>query len=112
MSKTAIISIPECATSHVLTSMQDNNMKCNYLGIDQGGKILMEVTYEITQEDLMGHLNKHIIKSEEILTELYNSYREYIKIQDKESDEVLKKIKEKLAQINNKHNNYKHGNGK
>lgn len=96
MSKTAIISIPQCAASHVLTSLQDNNMKCNYLGVDQGGKILMEVTYETAQEDLIGQLNKHIIKSEGIMTEIINSFLEYTKSQDKESDEVLKKFREKF----------------
>lgn len=87
-------------------------MKCIYLGIDQGGKILMEVTYEVKQESIIGQLNEHIIKTEKTMNEIKNSFREYHEKQNKESNEVLKQLYEKLAQIISKHNNYEHENGK
>lgn len=87
MSKKTIISIPECAAKFVLKSLQENNIRCEYLGIDQAGKILMQSTHEEEQEELIGDLNGYMEKSEKLLSEIneaiINSMKEYVKSTEK-----------------------------
>ena len=70
MSKQKIISIPSCASEYVLKALQENNIKCEYLGIDQARKILMQITYQDEQEELYGELSNYTEEAENLLNEI------------------------------------------
>lgn len=54
--KTSIMSIPQCAASHTLKSLSDNNINCLYMGVDVSGRILMQISFEQGQEKLIEEL--------------------------------------------------------
>lgn len=91
MNKKTIISIPTCAASFVLKSLQENSIACEYLGIDQVGKILMQATHEEKQEKLLGELNIHIEESEKALNEINEAIKTLIKEGFPKSDEEAEK---------------------
>jgi hypothetical protein len=68
--KTAIISIPTCAASVVLKSLHEHNVRCEYVGIDQVGRILMQVTYETVKETLIEELILYMSESEQTVSEI------------------------------------------
>lgn len=91
MSKKTIISIPTCAASFVLKSLQENNIRCEYLGIDQLGKILMQSTHEDKQEELIGDLNDYIEKSEMCMNEINEAIKTLMQGGVPKSDEEAEK---------------------
>lgn len=62
-----LISIPGCAASGVLKSLKTNNVDCNYMGLDQSGRIVMEVTYNSEQAVLIKELNEYMQTWEELV---------------------------------------------
>lgn len=91
MSKKTIISIPQCAATFVLKSLQENSIRCEYLGIDQAGKILMQANYEDEQEELIGDLNDYMEKSEMCLNEINQAIKTLMEEGVPKSDEEAEK---------------------
>lgn len=56
MNKTRIIAIPQCVVIYMLTCLQDNNIKVQYMGIEESGRILMETEYTTQQEKIIKEL--------------------------------------------------------
>lgn len=63
--KTTIISIPQCVASHTLKSLTDNNITCQYEGVDQSGRIVMKINYLSDQHGFLRKLNKDMEEGEE-----------------------------------------------
>lgn len=40
-----LLSIPSCVAYSTLADLEDKDIKCKYLGVDQAGHILMKVSY-------------------------------------------------------------------
>ncbi len=89
--KTTIISIPPCAASTALKSLHENNVNCKYVGIDQAGRILMELDYQETQNELIRELIINMQKTEQVVNELTNTINCIVK---KTQDEAFKSIEE------------------
>lgn len=95
MNNTTIISIPACASSTVLKSLHTNNVNCKYVGIDQSGRILMELTYEKKQFDLIKEIVSYMEKAEEMVNEFTKIVNETIsKMQEQEDKAWEKKVKD------------------
>jgi (p)ppGpp synthase/HD superfamily hydrolase len=90
MSKQKIISIPSCASEYVLKTLQENNIKCEYLGIDQAQKILMQISYQDEQEKLYRELNTHIEEADKLLNEFKRTFMTVLKEGMKNKEEELK----------------------
>lgn len=54
--KTSIIGIPQCVASHTLKSLNENNITCQYEGVDQTGRILMKLNYLSDQDSYLHDL--------------------------------------------------------
>lgn len=87
-STTTIISIPGYAASGVLKSLHDNKIICDYMGLDQEGRILMEVCFDEKHNSLMKEINACIKQSEEIAQAFTQTLEELIK---KRNDEIDKR---------------------
>lgn len=61
---TAIISIPQCVASHTLKSLGENNIECNYHGVDLSGRILMKIEYQLVQQIYLQKLIEEMEESE------------------------------------------------
>jgi uncharacterized membrane-anchored protein YjiN (DUF445 family) len=97
--KTTIISIPSCSASETLKSLHQNNIPCKYVGLDQAGRILMELKIEKNHEKLIAQLIMDIEKTEQFLSELQQVINETIKKLTEESnkkwDDLIKDFKPK-----------------
>lgn len=100
MNKTTIISIPPCAVSNVLKSLHENSIDCKYVGIDQSGRILMELNFLQTQNELIRELITQMEKAEQVVNEFTKILNETMqKLQDeadKAWEEKIKVYKEKF----------------
>ncbi len=56
VNKTSIIAIPQCVAVYTLTRLKENNIKVQYMGIEESGRILMEVEYKSQQEKIIKEL--------------------------------------------------------
>lgn len=90
--KTTIISIPSSAASEVLKSLSENNINCKYLGLDQVGKIIMELSHDATQENLIRELIQYMGKIEQLANEFTQVLKEAVKKASEESEKRLEKI--------------------
>jgi hypothetical protein len=95
---TTIISIPPCAASGVLKSLHDNKVPCNYMGLDQSGRILMEINYEKQHDALIKELNTYMETSEELLQAITKCITEFVEKQNAEIDKSVKDIKSKYQE--------------
>ncbi|HXB41689.1 MAG TPA: hypothetical protein VNZ49_14205 [Bacteroidia bacterium] len=92
-STTSIISIPPCAASGILKSLNENKISCDYMGLDQSGRILMQIRYEANHDELIKELNTYMEQFEELLHEVTKAVKETIQ---KRNDEINKEIDEIL----------------
>ncbi len=60
--RTSIIGIPQCVASHTLKCLNQNNISCQYEGLDQAGRLLMRLNYLSDQD---GYLQELITEMEE-----------------------------------------------
>ena len=60
--RTSIIGIPQCVASHTLKCLSENNISCQYEGVDQSGRLLMRLNYLSDQD---GYLKELINEMEE-----------------------------------------------
>jgi len=98
MNTTAIISIPPCAASGALKSLHENKISCDYMGLDQSGRILMQINYGKDQDSFIKELNTFIEASEEILLAITQSINEVIQKKHDEIDKILQEHKKKYAE--------------
>lgn len=83
--KTSIMSIPQCAASHTLKSLSDNNINCLYMGVDQSGRILMQITFEQSKNEFIEELTSGMQEYERAInliiqtvnTALEEAYQKY-----------------------------------
>jgi hypothetical protein len=92
MSKQKIMSIPSCASDYVLKALQENKIKCEYLGIDQASKILMQITHEDEQDELCVELSNYSQETEKLLNEFVQITITATR-KDMDSPEMLLKVK-------------------
>lgn len=107
-----IISIPPCAASGVLKGLHKNKLCCDYMGLDQEGRILMEVTFEESHEVFMKEINEYIEECEGIADAFTKSFEELIKKRTNEIDQMLAEHKRKSEERKRKSSiilNYKNG---
>ncbi len=88
-----IISIPPCAASSVLKSLHANNVNCKYLGLDQAGRILMELSSEELKSEFIQEIVQYMDSIETIVNEFTKVINETI---TKMQDEADKAWKEKM----------------
>jgi hypothetical protein len=65
-----IISIPGGSAAEILKSLCNNNIDTNYMGIDQSGKLLMEISYQPEQDALINNMLDYMKRCEEFVAEL------------------------------------------
>jgi len=66
---TTIISIPEYLASNALKKLQENNITCKYMGIDQHDRILMQAEYEFENKDFIERIINRIEYAEKNINE-------------------------------------------
>lgn len=76
-----LISIPGNTASDVLKVLHDNNIPCVYMGLDQAGRIIMEITYEPAQASPLKKLNDYMKQYEEWFSALSKSMNEALELQ-------------------------------
>lgn len=96
-STTTIISIPPCAASGVLKSLHTNKISCDYVGLDQSGRILMQIIYEKDHDTFIKEINDYMEKSEELLLVMNQVVNEVIQKKRDEIDKSIEDIKKKYA---------------
>lgn len=88
--KTTIISIPTSAASDILKSIHQNNVPCKYVGLDQEGRILMELSYEQAHDKLIRELIQYIKEKEQLMNEINQSLKEAFNQIKKEEDDKFR----------------------
>jgi hypothetical protein len=68
--RTSIIGIPQCVASHTLKSLNDNNISCQYEGVDQAGRLLMKLNYVSNQDGYLQELISEMEEDEKAFTSL------------------------------------------
>lgn len=58
--KTKIISITSAATTQALKTCQQHHIKCTYIGIRESNDILMELSYNESQDTLISQLTDYL----------------------------------------------------
>lgn len=86
-----LISIPGNTATSVLKSLHLNRIACNYVGLDQAGRLIMEINYEPAQEELIKDLNEYMKHSEELLLAITASVNEAL---DKQRQELFRSLDE------------------
>ena len=76
-----LISIPGNTASEVLKVLNDNNIPCVYMGLDQAGRIIMEITYEPAQASPLKKLNDYMKQYEEWSNSLADALNEALELQ-------------------------------
>lgn len=92
---TTIVSIPASAATGILKSLHENKLQCNYMGLDQSGRILMEVGFDENHKGLMKELNEYIEKCEEIAQEWTKLINELVEKQRAEMNKPFEDIQKK-----------------
>lgn len=102
---TTIISIPASASSGVLKALHGNKVPTDYMGLDQSGRILMEVTLYETHGDLLKEINEHIEQCEEISEAITKSINELVQKRSEEIDKLLSEHRKKWKERERKKGN-------
>jgi hypothetical protein len=76
-----LISIPGNTASEVLKVLNENNIPCVYIGLDQAGRIIMEITYEPAQAVPIKKLNDYMKQYEEWFNSLASAMNEALELQ-------------------------------
>jgi hypothetical protein len=63
--KTKIISVTSSAIIQVLKTCQDQQIKCTYLTLRENNEVVMELAYNITQENLIHQLTDYLEQAAE-----------------------------------------------
>jgi len=92
---TTIISIPGAAASGVLKSLHENKISSNYMGFDQSGRILMQITYEARHNDPVREINSYIEMIEDFLTGFNLVLNELMEKHSDEINKVMEVLKKK-----------------
>lgn len=90
--KTSMISIPPYGAD-ALKSLQANAIPTRYLGLDQSGRLLMEIDYTSDQAELIRQITTQMQKSEELVAEFTHIFNQTI---DKLTAETDKAWNEKI----------------
>lgn len=88
MKKTAIISIPDGIVSSTVKKLRENVIACNYMGIDQSGRIIMQVRYEPDKEQFIQSIHKHILETEKTISEIMQGFNQAL-------EQLIKETKSK-----------------
>ena len=97
-STTTIISIPGCAASGVLKSLHENRIPTDYMGLDQEGRMLMEVSFEKEQDALMKKINEYIKQNVEIANAINESLNDLLKKSSDEVDQMIQAHRKKYQE--------------
>lgn len=93
---TTMLSIPAHAASQVLRSIHNNGIQNKYLGLDQSGRLLMEIVYENQQKQLIEDITKYMQQSEAFVAEFSQIINQTIEKMSAEADKTLKEKIEKF----------------
>lgn len=85
--KTSMISIPPYGAD-ALKSLQINSIPTRYLGLDQSGRILMEIDYTSDQAELIRQITTQMQKSEELVAEFTHIFNQTIEKLTTEADKA------------------------
>lgn len=88
---TSIISIPGSATSEVLKFLHERRIPTDYMGLDQSGRILMEIYLDEKQAHYLKKINEHIKACEEFVQSVTQAYEDLLK---KHNDKIERDIRE------------------
>lgn len=90
-STTTIISIPPSSASGVLKTLHRDKVPTDYMGLDQSGRILMQITLYEKHGNLLKEINEHIEQCEEITEAFTKAFNELIVKRNEEIDQLLLK---------------------
>lgn len=68
--KTAILNLPTLIASAVLSALQEKNLACKYLGVDQNKRILMQVSYTENDQAVIMEQLKEIEAIEKVIDQI------------------------------------------
>lgn len=98
--RTSIIGIPQCVASHTLKCLNENNISCQYEGVDQAGRLLMKLNYASNQDGYLQELISEMEEDEKAFTSLIQIGTLML------LNEIAKtKASIELAQLKKKHGN-------
>lgn len=63
------ITLPACVAGAVLKSLQQNLIICQYMGLDQSGRLIMDIQFKSGQSGLIKELTEYIDACEKIMAE-------------------------------------------
>jgi len=70
--RTANISIPQYVAAHTLRQLEENRITCQYYGVDQFGRILMQVTYNPDQNNILKSITTEMEKDDQAINLLFD----------------------------------------
>lgn len=94
--KTIILNIGSGATSGILKAIREENIKHNYLGIDQNNQLLMQLCYPESQQPLIDAMNVHMKEVEAISAAINAVLQPIFEQQKREEDLAWLKLKYKF----------------
>ena len=90
MKTTTVISIPGYIASGTLTELQEKNIVCNYKGIDQSGRLLMEIEFERDLKYFMERIIQDIQEAEKNMAAIQKEINEALEKLFKEKGLITK----------------------
>lgn len=90
-----IFSIPGSAVSIVLKFLHENLLPTDYVGLDQEGRLLMEVYFNEEQKHLSKQITEYIEQMEEFSRSFEQTIKEVIRKRDENFNAILMKYRKK-----------------
>ncbi len=79
MNKTTILAIPQCVASYTLKSLQENSINCEYVGLEEAGRILFQLEYGADQGKIIKELTNEMNECEKSINLLLSIGGEIMK---------------------------------
>lgn len=91
-----LMSISGFTAPEVLKSLHANDISCSYMGLDQTGRLIMEINLQEGQDQLIEQLNEGMIEREKAAAEITKAFEEAVKKQYLELSKFSEEAKRKF----------------
>ena len=99
-----ILSIPGNSATSVLKSLHNNSISSNYMGLDQSGRLIMEINYEPEQTNLIKEINEYMDACESLLAEVTNAVNKAIETRNSQIYKLIEDMKKRREERERKEN--------
>ncbi len=70
--RTAKISIPQYVAAHTLRQLEENQITCQYEGVDQSGRIIMKINYDPLQNVVLKSILAEMENDDQAITLIFD----------------------------------------